>query len=76
VCATCPVHPILLDLNTLRMFDESTDFEVSYYAVFSSFLLPPSIGPNILLSTLFSNTLNLSERPSYTLTLNNRCSAV
>jgi uncharacterized membrane protein len=58
--ATCPAHLILLALITLTILGEE------YKPCSSSlcgFLQPPVtsslIGPNILLSTLFSNTLNL-----------------
>jgi hypothetical protein len=58
--ATCPAHLILLALITLTILGEE-------YRPCSSSLcsfLQPSVtssllGPNILLSTLFSNTLNL-----------------
>jgi hypothetical protein len=53
--ATCPAHLILLALITLTILGEE------YKPC--SFLQPPVtsslLGPNILLSTLFSNTLNL-----------------
>ena len=38
----------------------STDHEAAHYVVFSTLLLPrPLLGHNILLSTLFSDTLSL-----------------
>jgi hypothetical protein len=52
--ASCPAHLIVLNVITL------ISFEAPHFAVFSK---PPTIfsfiGPNILLITLFSNTLDL-----------------
>ena len=61
--ATCPYHHILLDFITRTMFGEqyrslsSSLCSFHHYPVTSSLL-----GPNILLNTMFSNTLSL--RPS------------
>jgi len=53
--ATCPTHLILHNLITLIIFHETP-----HYAVFPRLLsLLPLWGTNVLLSTLFSNTLNL-----------------
>jgi hypothetical protein len=58
--ATCPVHLILLAVITLIILDE--EYKPCNFSL-CSFLQPPVtssiLGPNILLSTLFSNTLNL-----------------
>jgi hypothetical protein len=49
-------HP--LDVIFLIIYGKNINCEVSHYAVFSS-LLSVLTGPNILLSILFLNTLNL-----------------
>ena len=60
ICATCPAHPILLDFITRAISGEqyrSLSFSLCtflHWPVTSSLL-----GPNILLSALFSNTLSL-----------------
>jgi hypothetical protein len=46
-------------LIILIILVESTSHEVLHYAVFFTLLSPHLFGPNILLSTLFSNTLDL-----------------
>jgi hypothetical protein len=58
--ATCPAHIILLDLITRIIFSEeyrslSSSLCILLYSPVTSSLL----GPNIVLSTLFSNTLSL-----------------
>jgi hypothetical protein len=57
--ATCPADLIFPDFITLIICNEEYSYETPHYAVFSS--LRPLLGPNILLSTLFSNTLNPCE---------------
>jgi hypothetical protein len=52
--ATCPAHLILLDLIILLYLEKSTSYEAPHPPVISSLF-----GPNILLNTLFSNTLSL-----------------
>jgi hypothetical protein len=60
ISATCPIHLIPLDLIILLTLGEEYE---SWSSSLCSFLRPsvsPSLlGPNILLSTLFSNTLSL-----------------
>ena len=60
ILATCLAHLILLDLITRRIFDEAYR---SYSSLLCSLLHFPVtsslLGPNIFLSTLFSNTLSL-----------------
>jgi len=60
ICATCPAHLILLHLIAQKILDEeykslSSSF-CSFFPLLSYLVL---LGPNIPLSTLFSNTLSL-----------------
>jgi hypothetical protein len=58
--ATCPVHLILLDLITRMIFDEHyRPFSSLLYSFLHSPVTLSLLGPNILLSTLFSNALSL-----------------
>jgi hypothetical protein len=41
MCATCPLHLILLDLITLIIFSTSTNYKVPHLAVIFSLLLHP-----------------------------------
>ena len=69
--ATCPAYLILVDFITRKILDEENR---SLSSSLSSFLYSPVpatlLDPNILLSTLFSNTLSLrfslNIRPSFT----------
>ena len=60
ICATCHAHLILLDLITQIIFGEE---QRSLSSSVCSFLNSPVtlylLGPNVLLSTLFSNALRL-----------------
>jgi hypothetical protein len=60
--ATCPAHLVLLDLLTRKIVREQY---ISLSSSLCSFLHSPVtsslLDPNILISTLFSNTLSLSS---------------
>ena len=58
--ATYPAHLILLDFITRKIFGEQyRSLSSSLCSVLYSFVTSSLLGPNILLNTLFSNTLNL-----------------
>jgi len=58
--ATCPTHLILLDLITQTILGEGYRSLSPSLCSFFNFLITSSLlGPNILLNTLFSNTLSL-----------------
>ena len=58
--ATGPCHFILLDLITRKIFgEEYRSLISSLFSFLHSPLASSHLGPNILLSTLFSNTLSL-----------------
>jgi len=58
-CAICPAHRILLDLITWIMFGEYRSLSSSLRSFLQSPVTSPLLGTNILLNTLFSNTLSL-----------------
>jgi hypothetical protein len=65
--ATCTDHLILLDLITrTKLGDEYRPLSSSLYSFHNSPVTPSLLGPNILLNTLFSNTLSLRNPPEQT----------
>jgi len=70
--ATCPVHLILLDLIMRKLLgEEYRSLSYSLCSFLHSSVTSSPLGPNNLLSTLFSNTFSLTfvpqcERPSFT----------
>jgi hypothetical protein len=61
--ATCPAHLILLDLITSTILGEEYRSLSSSLCSFLHYLVTLFfLGPNILLSTLFSNTLSLKSK--------------
>ena len=62
--ATCPAHLILLDFITRTILGEVyRSLSYSLCSFLHSAVTPSLLGPNILLSTLFSNTLKPAFLP-------------
>ena len=59
ICATCPTHLILLDFITRTILgEEYTSFSSLLCNLLHSPITSSLLGPNILLNTMFSNTLS------------------
>ena len=57
--ATCPAHLILLDYITrTKLGEEFKSFSSSLCSLLHSPVTSPSLGPNNILNTMFSSTLN------------------
>jgi hypothetical protein len=64
--ATCRAHLILLDcINRIVFSEEYRSWCFSLCSFLHSPATPSLLGPNILLNTLFSNTLNISDQVSH-----------
>jgi hypothetical protein len=59
VCATCPVHRILLDFITRTIMGEDYRSLSSLCSFLQSPVTLSLLGPNILPNTLFSNILSV-----------------
>ena len=63
--ATCPAHPFLLDFITRTILgEEYSSISSSLCSFLQSLVTSSLLGPNMPLSTLFSNTLSLRSSPN------------
>ena len=60
ICTTCPTHLILLDFSTQTILSEEyRSLSSSLWSFLHSLVTSSLLGPNILLTALFCNTLSL-----------------
>jgi hypothetical protein len=65
MCSTCPAYLLLLDLITRRIFaEEHMSQSSSLCSLLHSLPTSSLLGPNIFLSTVFLNILNIRNQTS------------